>query len=251
MINIKLGGNNTWKIIDSNLPKDCVLSIDYKYIDKRYANAEITVTIEALDARRNRQVDRGELYIGLAQYNKQRRYRPNYPLDCNAHRQRTFFSLGTNSGVSGGLISTPRFHKVVRGKTQYKFTIGPCYLIGDIFKANTSYYRAAKCNVRKRGVTTMHTKLCGCLYHIRIPDFTNYINTNEFGKWNSTECDSRVVNEVDNHLTYWKDYDDDASKYTIVTNCWWHQRYRYLHTMFINPITKTSSITIEGTNIQL
>lgn len=246
MINIKLGGNNTWKIIDSNLPEDCVLSIDYKYIDKRYANAEITVTIEALDARRNRQVDRGELYISLAQYDRQR---GNTRIQ-SAHRIFTWFSLGTNSGVSGGLISKPRFHKVVRGKTQYKFTIGPCYLISDIFKRNSSYCRAAEYNIQTRTVTTIYTKLCGCLYHIRIPDFTKYINTNEFGEWNSTECASRVVNAVDNHLDYWKDYDDYASKYIKVTNCLWHQRYRYLHTMFINPIATTSSITIEGTNIQ-
>ena len=245
MINLKLGGDNTWAIINSNQPADCDIRIDYKYIDERYANAEITVTIKSLDARRNRQVDRGELYIGLAQYNRQRRDVRNYHCNYDKYEEYNWFCCGITD-KNYGLIPTPCFHKVVRGKTQYKFNIGPCYTLREMLKPNTAYYHAAENSILNRN--PVHIKLCGCLYRIRIPDFTNYVNTNEFGKWLTTT--SSTFNAVDNHWKHWRVYDEDFSTYTKMTNGGFIWRYRFLHTMFINPIAKTPQITIIGTNIQ-
>lgn len=271
MVDIKMGNDTTWKIIPGTSAADDKISVSMEYIDDRYAEAKITVTIESLNSRHNKWVDKGDLFISLTQ------------LDyiCRAGIDR-FAGKGNNmrphmnsrkpkknvlGGNCAGLIPNPRFHQVVRGKNTYTFHVGPCSRIEDLFRVQGKYHlcaRYARNDYIKKHPEgnpnwAVYTTLGACLLHIRFHSgFTPADNQGEFGVWKYAQTWGQddpgpvIKNPLSNRARYLRQYDSDRSGYIELTNQTApDQSYKFLNTMLVSPMTySVNQVKLIATDIR-
>ncbi len=268
MVDIKMGNDTTWKIIPGTSAADDKISVSMEYIDDRYAEAKITVTIESLNSRHNKWVDKGDLFISLTQLD----YICRAGIDRFAGGNRYMNSRKPKKNVLGGnctgLIPNPRFHQVVRGKNTYTFHVGPCSRIEDLFRAQGKYNlcaRYARNDYIKKHPEgnpnwAVYTTIGACLLHIRFHSgFTPVDNQGEFGVWKYAQTWGQddpgpvIKNPLSNRARYMRQYVGDArSRYIELTNQTAPgQSYKFLNTMLVSPMTySVNQVKLIATDIR-
>lgn len=259
MVSFNMGENTSWKIIKGSYTgSNDVLSISCNYIDPTTNKIDVIVTIESLCSAHNAWVDKGDLYIGLARYDKwnYRRWyghHKNDPQfdrnDANAEQPGyTIFTSWKRKVLTSAqnLPFTPTFYRVIRGKNKYVFHITGAEYLYDIFDTrNSSYFSMIlRGNYNKNCAngteTPVYIKLHGALIHYRkasADDFDYDIN-NELGDYKNLGVSLTAAS------THINDIQNDS---TLGSN---NTKTRWIHNIFTEPVVYSDQMKVFFNNLQ-
>ena len=258
MVSFNMGENTSWKIIGGCDTANDVLSISCNYIDAATNKIDVIITIESLCSAHNAWVDKGDLYIGLARYDKwhQKRwyghhkndpqfdrncenaeFQPGYTID-NPWKRKVLTS-------AQNLPFTPTFYRVIRGKNKYVFHITGAEYLYDIFDTRNSAYFSMllRGNYGKKygngAETPVYIKLYGALIHYRgasADDFDYDIN-NELGDYKNLGVSLVAANTRINNIQ------NDS---TLGSN---NAKTRWVHNIFTEPVVYSDPMKVFFNNL--
>ena len=259
MVSFNMGENTSWKIIGGCDTANDVLSISCNYIDAATNKIDVIITIESLCSAHNAWVDKGDLYIGLARYDKWHHKRwyghhKNKPeFDRNSGNTKfqpgyTITDIWKRKVLTStyGLSFTPRFYRVMRGKNKYVFHLSGAKYLNDIFDlCNSAYYSMLEHGTYSKNYengteTPVYIKLYGALIHYRKAsscEFEYDIN-NELGEYKNLDVTLFKAN------TRINDIQNDS---TLGTN---ETKTRWIHNIFTEPVVYSDPMKVFFNNLE-